>query len=114
MKRILLVGLLFISMPAITIAQKHAPRPLSSQAKPGIYPEGSIRLLGLSDIEGLTNWDLKIMRNEIFARHNYIFQTKDMVEYFYKQPWYSARFDNVTSLLTAIERKNIDFIKKYE
>ncbi|MFZ4105380.1 YARHG domain-containing protein [Flavobacterium sp.] len=52
-------------------------------------PESSTRLLLLSDIQNLNTWDLKIMRNEIFARHGYIFQTQDMIDYFNQQSWFS-------------------------
>lgn len=114
MKKIILAIFLANAIPTIVMAQKHAPRPYVKKAKYGVYPEGSTRLLRQSDMEGLTSWDLKIMRNEIFARYGYIFRTQDMMDYFSQQSWYTPRYDNVTSLLSAIEKKNIDFIKKYE
>lgn len=96
-------------------AQKHAPLPPSvSRQVPGIYPEGSLRLLDYTDLEGLTPWDLKVMRNEIYARHGYIFKTKDMINYFAAQVWYRPRLAQVDNLMSATEKKNIAFIKKYE
>jgi len=114
MKNFLLLIFLFVGIPTIMKAQKHAPRPISVTVQPGIYPEGSTRLLRFSDVEGLTPWDLKIMRNEIFARHGYIFKTKEMIDYFSQQRWYRPLYSDVSSLLSATEKKNIDFIKQYE
>lgn len=38
----------------------------------GQYPFASERLLTEDDLAGRSAYDLKIMRNEIFARHGYI------------------------------------------
>jgi hypothetical protein len=114
MKKILVVFFLLIAFPTLMMAQKHAPRPVSVPVQPGIYPEGSTRLLRFSDVDGLTPWDLKVMRNEIFARHGYIFKTKEMSDYFGQQRWYKPLYSDVSSLLSVIEKKNIDFIKQYE
>jgi YARHG domain len=93
---------------------KHAPRPDASEGTPGIYPEGSTRLLTAADVEGLDLWDLKVMRNEIFARHGYIFKTKEMIQYFNQQDWYNPMFPDVSSKLSNIENKNVAFIKAFE
>lgn len=80
----------------------------------GKYPQGSTRLLTTADFKGLTKADLKIMRNEIFARYGYIFKTKEMADYFKKQSGYYARLENVDAFLSEIELKNVALIKKYE
>lgn len=54
------------------------------------------------------------MRNEIFARHGYIFKTDDMRQYFNSQNWYSPMYNEVSSSLSSIEKYNVEFIKKYE
>jgi len=114
MKKIIIAAFLTALMPTISIAQKHAPRPYVKKAARGIYPEGSTRLLRETDVEGLTSWDLKVMRNEIFARHGYIFKTAEMTTYFSQKSWYTPIYDDVTNLLSAIEKKNVEFIKRYE
>ena len=83
-------------------------------AIPGKFPEASERLLTASDLQNLSKNDLKIMRNEIFARHGYIFQTNEMKTYFKYQDWYSPQYNNVNSMLTSIEQQNIELIKRYE
>ena len=78
------------------------------------FPQASERILSASDLSTLSKYDLKIMRNEIFARHGYIFTTNDMKNYFQSQSWYTPRYSNVNSMLTSIEKENIALIKKYE
>lgn len=86
----------------------------SSQGNSSIYPQASERLLSADDLSNLTGWELKIMRNEIFARHGYAFKTEEMKNYFKYERWYSPRYDNVDDMLTGIEKKNIELIKRYE
>ena len=54
------------------------------------------------------------MRNEIFARYGYIFKSQDLKEWFGSKPWYNGRYSDVNHMLTDIERKNVEFIKKHE
>lgn len=51
----------------------------------------------------LSKTELRLMRNEIFARHGYIFKSADLRNHFSKQPWYNARYSNVDAMLTPIE-----------
>lgn len=78
----------------------------------GKYPEGSTRLLNEGDIYGKSNWELRIMRNEIFARHGRRFKRADLRNYFMQQPWYNPRFDEVR--LTDLEKRNVEFLRAYE
>ena len=80
----------------------------------GSYPEASERDLDDSELSDMTERELKIMRNEIFARHGYIFKTKDMKNYFSAQSWYRPMYSNVTNRITIIEKKNIDLINSFE
>ena len=89
-------------------------KPKKSAAKSGLglFPFTSTRKLTYSDIAHLSDYELKIMRNEIYARHGYIFQSKDMKQYFSKQSWYRPTTTNVQ--LSSIEQYNVNFIKSYE
>ncbi len=80
----------------------------------GNYPMTSLRSLTSSDLTGKSKWELKIMRNEIFARHGYLFKTQDMKSYFESQSWYHGQFTDVSSMLTELEKQNISLIKEYE
>lgn len=86
----------------------------ASAAIPGTYPEASTRLLTEADLAGKETSELKLMRNEIFARHFYIFQSPDLTAHFSSRPWYKALHENVHDDLSEIEKANIDLIKKLE
>jgi hypothetical protein len=99
----------FIVIIATCLNQINAQTPARCK-----YPEASSRHLTSQDLAGKSIWELKIMRNEIFARHGYKFKSEDMREYFNKQEWYKPEYDNVTSKLTEIEIANIKILKQYE
>ena len=85
-----------------------------SNYQPGSYPEASTRYLTNNDLRNKSRWQLKIMRNEIYARHGFIFQTREMKNYFDNQSWYNPVYYDVTHMLTSLEKSNIAYIKKYE
>ena len=78
------------------------------------YDVACERKLTEDDLAGMSKKELRLMRNWIFARHGYIFSTTEMRKYFEQQPWYQGRYSNVTSMLTDIEKYNINFIKEHE
>ena len=80
----------------------------------GKYQFASTQLLIDGILYNYTPFQLKIMRNEIFARHGYIFKTDKMREYFKKQDWYKPDNGNINDKLTEVERLNILLIKRYE
>lgn len=82
---------------------------------PGDFPEGSTRYISYNDIAGLSKWQLSVMRNEIYARHGYIFtQNMSIKNHFERQSWYVPMYYNVDGFLTKIEKYNVNFIKQYE
>ncbi|MGN6802134.1 MAG: YARHG domain-containing protein [Ginsengibacter sp.] len=88
--------------------------PTFQNGTPGEYPQASQRFLNSNDVKYLNRYQLKIMRNEIFARHGYIFKTAEMKSYFAQQTWYHGQYNDVNSMLSEIEKRNIDLIRKYE
>lgn len=82
---------------------------------PGSYPEGSLRYLNYNDISGRSKWELSVMRNEIYARHGYIFTSNMSIKnHFESKSWYEPRYYNVDNRLSKIEKWNINYIKSYE
>lgn len=67
-----------------------------------------------NDLAGRNCFQLKIRRNEIFARHGYIFKTPDMIDYFSRQPWYRATTSDVSGLLSPAEKSAVVRIQRYE
>jgi len=81
---------------------------------PGNYPEASTRNLNESELAAKSCFELKIMRNEIYARHGYIFKTDDMRAHFSRQNWYRPLAADVSGQLSGVERRNTQLIKQYE
>jgi YARHG domain len=80
----------------------------------GDYPEGSQRELKPADVENMMKEDLEFMRNEIFARHGYCFNKKNLRQQFEMQEWYVPNTVDIKGYLTDTEKKNIALIKRYE
>jgi len=82
--------------------------------KAGNYPQSSTKQLTEKDVENMRPAELRIMRNEIYARHGYGFKLADMRAHFDKQDWYMAVSQDITDRLTEREKKNAALIKRYE
>ena len=80
----------------------------------GIYPQGSMERLLASGLTGLILYEIKIMKNEILARHGNKFKTATMIEYFSQQSWYVPKNDDVTNLLSEVEKSNIAMLAVLE
>jgi hypothetical protein len=65
-------------------------------------------------VSGISNEDLDVMRNEIFAEYGFIFKTPKWNEYFRTKPWYKPQYDNVDQYLTETDKANIKFIVDYQ
>lgn len=80
-------------------------------------PNSSARTLDGYDIDHLTEAQLCVARNEILARHGWLFEDKLLREYFYSKEWYKPsipgkQFDY--SVLSSAEQANISLIQVYE
>jgi hypothetical protein len=91
-----------------------AKREFRYNPEAGNYPETARRLLQPEDLENRFKEDLRIMRNEIFARHGYSFKLKDIRKHFDQQDWYMPVTTDVRKNLSDIELKNAALIKRYE
>lgn len=58
--------------------------------------------------------ELKLIRNEIFARHGYIFADKQIRKYFETKTWYRPVTQDVSNRLSEIEQLNIEQLKRAE
>ncbi len=67
-----------------------------------------------TDLRGYTNWELTLMRNEIYARHGRPFRNPHIRQYFAKQSWYSPDPAFSERRLNATERYNTSFIRDYQ
>lgn len=72
------------------------------------------REMTYADVEGKSAEELRLMRNYIFARRGYIFESEDLKEYFEQFSWYVPLYYDVTPRLSDIEKYNVNFIKEFE
>ena len=76
-----------------------------------LYPYTSSSLLSLKELEGFDKQSLRIMRNEIFACHGFVFKSADLVQYFnMRNGECSVKRSNVDEYLSETEVKNIGTI----
>ena len=82
-----------------------------SEYYPGAFIQASIKVLNTSDLASLTAEELRLMRNEIFARYGYTFRAGGaMAAHFGQQSWYQATHTQVDDYLTGLEKANIQTI----
>lgn len=95
----------------------------SNNAGIGRWPWTSKRLATTEDLQNLSKSDLKIMRNEIYARHGWIFSDSGLSKYFASQAWYIPGGPNdekesvnkiISNELNSFEKINGKFILDYE
>lgn len=111
-------------------------KPLKDQSKVKLNPTEEANVKLLSDYEaklrekitteelagefvaGMYAEDLRVLRNEIYAKHGRIFKDAKLQKYFEAQPWYKAdpnfTDENAKNILSDIEFKNISTIKTEE
>ena len=65
------------------------------------------------DIYMLTDEQIDLLRNYIYAKHGYIFKTEYYRRYFSQFKWYRPRYKNVDNMLNKIEQKNVLFLRQY-
>ena len=82
-----------------------------------VFEDSSERLLEWSDIYMLSNEDIRIAKNEIYARHGYIFKDENLKNYFMGQLWYipsvkAEEFDD--SVFSDIEKRNLELLNRLD
>jgi hypothetical protein len=65
-------------------------------------------------LRGLSLHELRLLRNEIYARHGRIFMTLWIQQYFGNQPWYDPKDDFKDEQISGIDKTNIETIVAYE
>ena len=82
-----------------------------------IIMDSSSRYLDRRDLARLSKEELKLARNEIYARHGRKFDDPNLQEYFNSQSWYKGTVepaDFTESMLNSCEVKNVQLISDYE
>lgn len=86
-----------------------------NSTKDSIRSAGDITksLLTADQLQGKTATELRLLRNEIFARKGYVFKDAILNDYFLKKNWYKPS-EQKEIVLSDIEKQNIELIKKVE
>lgn len=97
--------------------EKEAVEETAGDAGGYVLPQSSSRLLTDADVAGLSLQQINYAKNEIYARHGRLFDSRELQNYFNSQSWYSgtiapANFSE--SLLSDVEKKNVAFLKNLE
>ena len=82
-----------------------------------VFPSSSEQRLYEDDLWDLSEWELRIARNEIYARHGRKFSDKELQEYFDSCSWYYGTIEPKKwkeDALNQIEKDNIKLISDYE
>ncbi len=83
-----------------------------------ILQNSGTAIVNASDLEGMSKDQLRLARNEIYARHGRKFSDASLQNYFNSCSWYKVRsnynYSNENANLNSTEKKNVAFIKSYE
>ena len=82
------------NLAAIDAAQRKQRK---AAVSPGDMEHFEKRLVTEEMLKGLSLHELRLLRNEVYARRGRQFRTEWLSQYFWSQPWYDAREDAVTA-----------------
>ncbi len=107
--------------PSVSPTATLTATPVTACSKTGTMPtngyviaDSSSRVITTAEIKNLTPWQLKVARNEIYARHGRPFVHKDLSCYFVGQNWYQVNPNYAEGLLSVVENKNVATILEFE
>lgn len=91
--------------------------PAESNSEDYVLPGSDYRYYSQRELEGYSKEQLRLGRNEIYARHGRIFTSEDLNAYFQSKSWYHGyltadQFDE--SVLNEYEKENLILIKELE
>ena len=65
-------------------------------------------------LHGLSLHELRLLRNEVYARHGRMFRAEWLQQYFFFQPWYAPDENFKDEQLSGNDKLNVETIVKYE
>lgn len=85
----------------------------ASQADGDVFAYSSDQVIPRDVLQTMSLRQLSLARNEIYARHGYIFKSPALRAHFATRPWYRPRI-HATPPLAGVERANCTMIEKIE
>lgn len=98
--------------PATTLTKEEKKEALEQEKHQYLFSSDKERLTE----EYLDQWDMEtiqLVKNEIYARHGYVFRDEELQEYFSSKDWYEPNPEFAPSLLNDIEKENLKIILQY-
>ncbi|HEU4766675.1 MAG TPA: YARHG domain-containing protein, partial [Pyrinomonadaceae bacterium] len=65
-------------------------------------------------LHGLSLHELRLLRNEVYARHGRMFRAEWLQQYFYTQPWYTPNEEFKDESLSGNDKLNVETIVRFE
>jgi hypothetical protein len=70
--------------------------------------------LDIFSVSQMDNSNLRLLRNMIYARHGYKFNSADLTAFFSRFDWYKPKYNNVDRFLTDADKWRIEMIQAFE
>jgi hypothetical protein len=96
---------------AIESAQKKARKVALAPGDMELFED---KLIGTQMLHGLSLNELRLLRNEVYARHGRQFQAPWLSQYFYGQSWYQPNENFKDEELSGPDKTNVETIVAYE
>ena len=80
------------------------------------YPDSGNRVWSYGDVNGMTAGQVRYCINEIYAKHGYIFQNENWLNYFKQKTWYSPTIPKASfgdHYLNSTEVANVKLLNRY-
>jgi hypothetical protein len=99
------------NLDTISLAQK---RSRNVALAPGDMELFEGKAISPQMLRGLSLHELRLLRNEIYARHGRQFQSLWLSQYFFSQPWYQPSDNFKDEDLSGADKQNVETIVVYE
>jgi hypothetical protein len=99
------------NLATITLAQKRSRKVALA---PGDMELFENRLISAQMLHGLSLYELRLLRNEVYARHGRSFQAPWLAQYFFSQSWYQPDDNFKDEQLSGSDKTNVETIVAYE
>ena len=107
---LLLCSTLFLLM---SCNNRKQPKTIETETKITALENHSSKLLTETELNAKDLNQLRLLRNEVYARKGYVFDSAELNTYFNAQPWYSP-IKNDTIFLTEMAKQYVHLIKQIE
>ena len=99
------------NLDAIALAQKKSRKIALAPGDMELFED---KLISPQMLQGLSLHELRLLRNEVYARHGRQFQAPWLSQYFFSQPWYQPSDTFKDEDLSGKDKQNVETIVAYE